>query len=630
MHLAGDNQKELKAVISHYNQKPQDSLKLKAAIFLIENMPLKYFYDGKQLHQWDSLFVILDKTPDDWKLNQPWYSKEVSPYFERLASRYGKLDFKQMDQLFDVKVISAKYLIENIDLAFEAWKKPWNKHLTWNQFCEYILPYRAFHELLERWRPDYILKFRWVLDSARNPNDIYEVATAIGQKTALTYNDAFMEYPVPISPQNLLKSHFGLCRDLTCYTTLAMRAMGIPVAIDYVPFWGNDDGGHFWNAILDTTGKMIPLRKEMDKGNAQKAFSNKLAKVYRKTYAVQERNSDFLEATKMDVPDLFKDLFYKDVTSEYVPVSDVLINLQSKPPFAKYAYICTFRSRTWEPIDYAQIQNNKVVFKNVGRGVVYIVMYYHSNELIPASDHFLVCDNGKTKILRDRQSVHQKFNLTRKFSEGDWKIDWRKCLINAKFQGANRSDFADAVTLAKIDKLPPDHEDTIMISDKKGFRYFRLLFPQPNSNENVDASVAEIELYDLNKKKLTGESIGTKGCAYNIYLPSKAFDSDILSFYEDATDSKTKYVGLGLKKGTTLSKIVYCARNDKNCIRPGDLYELEFWRNGSFYSLGQRKAKDYSLMYENVPSGGLYWLRNLSEGKEERIFTYENGKQVWW
>jgi hypothetical protein len=26
----------------------------------------------------------------------------------------------------------------------------------------------------------------------------------------------------------------------------------------------------------------------------------------------------------------------------------------------------------------------------------------------------------------------------------------------------------------------------------------------------------------------------------------------------------------------------------------------------------------------------LYLLQNLTKGKEERIFTYENGKQVWW
>lgn len=27
---------------------------------------------------------------------------------------------------------------------------------------------------------------------------------------------------------------------------------------------------------------------------------------------------------------------------------------------------------------------------------------------------------------------------------------------------------------------------------------------------------------------------------------------------------------------------------------------------------------------------GLYWLRDLSKGKDERIFTYEQERLVWW
>ena len=36
------------------------------------------------------------------------------------------------------------------------------------------------------------------------------------------------------------------------------------------------------------------------------------------------------------------------------------------------------------------------------------------------------------------------------------------------------------------------------------------------------------------------------------------------------------------------------------------------------------------LVYDNVPAGALLILHNHTKGKEERIFTYENGRQVWW
>lgn len=39
-------------------------------------------------------------------------------------------------KIYDSKIITADYLIENIDLSFEVWKKyPWNKHLSFDDFA---------------------------------------------------------------------------------------------------------------------------------------------------------------------------------------------------------------------------------------------------------------------------------------------------------------------------------------------------------------------------------------------------------------------------------------------------------------------------------------------------------------
>jgi len=70
-------------------------------------------------------------------------------------------------------------------------------------------------------------------------------------------------------------------------------------------------------------------------------------------------------------------------------------------------------------------------------------------------------------------------------------------------------------------------------------------------------------------------------------------------------------------------------RNDMNAIQPGDEYELLYW-NGGWKSLGRKIADSTTLQYDNVPYNALFWLKNHSSGREERIFTYENGKQVWW
>jgi len=44
----------------------------------------------------------------------------------------------------------------------------------------------------------------------------------------------------------------------------------------------------------------------------------------------------------------------------------------------------------------------------------------------------------------------------------------------------------------------------------------------------------------------------------------------------------------------------------------------------------EKVAVTYELYYDNAPSNALFWLRNYTAGQEERIFTYENGKQIWW
>lgn len=132
-------------------------------------------------------------------------------------------------------------------------------------------------------------------------------------------------------------------------------------------------------------------------------------------------------------------------------------------------------------------------------------------------------------------------------------------------------------------------------------------------------------------EKLKGEPFGSQGKKYNPYIPEKCFDGNYLTFFEDSRSGDfDKYVGLKLDIPQQISKIRFIARNDMNSIQVGNLYELFYWNNQEFESLGQMIATNQELVYKNVPKGALLWLRNLTEGKEERVFTYENNKQVWW
>ena len=56
---ADNNRKELEKVLCHYQKNPADSLKYKAACFLIENMPFYTYSYGEQLENYKSYYAWL-------------------------------------------------------------------------------------------------------------------------------------------------------------------------------------------------------------------------------------------------------------------------------------------------------------------------------------------------------------------------------------------------------------------------------------------------------------------------------------------------------------------------------------------------------------------------------------------
>ncbi len=138
---AGDNRHELEMVLKHYNN-PHDTLKLKAAEFLIANMPGHVSFREGTFAE---------------------FSKEIMPIWEsdadietkksRIDSLIYKYNLASIQPEQDVKIISGDYLIHNIDFSFELWRKPWASHLTFEEFCEYLLPYKyAEYQQLDNWK----------------------------------------------------------------------------------------------------------------------------------------------------------------------------------------------------------------------------------------------------------------------------------------------------------------------------------------------------------------------------------------------------------------------------------------------------------------------------------------------
>jgi hypothetical protein len=109
----------------------------------------------------------------------------------------------------------------------------------------------------------------------------------------------------------------------------------------------------------------------------------------------------------------------------------------------------------------------------------------------------------------------------------------------------------------------------------------------------------------------------------------QAFDDDYLSSAR-ITGAKTGILFDFENPVPKITSIECMAPNDENHIYPNNYYELLYCDADKWISLGKKTADNYHIVYDRVPSGALYWLRNLTKGKEERIFTYDHHHVRFW
>lgn len=404
---AGENRQELQKVIDHYKNS-RDIIGEEAAYFLIGNMEGHgYLTYRLTADDHDEIpFNVLDFN-DYNDLLDGWDSLEML---------YGELRFKKDTFIRDVHSIPSEFLIRNIDLAYEAWDgMPWASHIDFDRFCEYILPYRGSNEPLEPWRAYFWEELQWVMDSVSDPSDPVDAAVFVNEyiKSWFRFDPRFYEHPTDQGLSEMLEHKKGRCEDMTNLAIYAMRAIAIPVMSDFTPYWANTGNNHAWNAIINKEGDVIIFMGGEANPGAY-SLPNKLAKVYRKTYAACENTLVDQLGDKEKAPPYLDRKNILDVTDEYVPTSSVYMELLSTPPYdSGFAYICVFNSGKWKAIDYSRIDKKKVHFRNMGNEIAYLPAYYHNQKVIPAGNAFILDSAGAVNELTPHSSKKISFTIDR-------------------------------------------------------------------------------------------------------------------------------------------------------------------------------------------------------------------------
>ncbi len=460
-----------------YYRYPKDSLKRKALHFIINNLNDQYYYDGVMLRQYEQ--SILADT-----------GVTVTALINKLDS-LSRIFGHKFTKIYDADIITSSYLVRSIDEAFDSWRYPWARKLNFEEFCEYILPYKMGNEKPEYWRQSLQQEFKWVPDSVKE--NLFKAAASINDHLHWFKISVNFDYPIDMGYRMSRWVATGTCTSATRLVNYPMRALGLPVVTDFAPDWGNRSSGHEWNALI-LNNRSYPFNAvESNIGFYKITFVGvnrmkyKPPKIFRKMFSIQDSTLSVINNGKEVIPVNLDNKRIKDVTSEYVPVSDVTLTFSDKAEPNQFAFLCIFNNKNWKPVYWGKRAGNDVIFKNMGRDIVYLPAAYKDSTLIPLGNPFILTKEGTITILK------------------------------------------------------------------------------PIKNTNV---IVEIE---------------------------KKYPDD-----------------------------------ESNKIQVGDKYELLYWDNKEWVSIGSQVAKAKILYFKNAPLNALFWIKDQTQGEQERIFTYFNLKKQWW
>src|SRR5690606_6819995 len=408
---AGANRGELERLLSHYSKQPNDSLKYKAAVYLIENMPYHYSYIITK--PVEDYFDMVEREMTRVK-NQPWKVKD-SVYRHILNSH----NILEIDTNKDTKVMTAQYLIENIEHSM--WitdKQKWAQHRSFEEFCELILPYKVFEgQILDDWKEFFYKRYNKALDnfeySSIHSRSSYLACGAINQvlhREMKPYIKSQVSQPI-LRLRTLLSIPWGTCDEYSLIAEAVMRANGIPVGMDFTPQWAFRSLGHSWNFIHDNQKNNIPFEGAGKTIGVHHKKDHIMAKVYRNTYKIN-RELEKLNKIEDFVPPLFSVPFVQDVTLEHLSAVNIQRSVTTQN---KYVYLAVCNNRTWVIRAWGENQNGKAFFKNVGKDVVYLPVIYTRLGIQPIGIPFMVTLDGKVKDLIPDTLGKQVLKLDRKY-----------------------------------------------------------------------------------------------------------------------------------------------------------------------------------------------------------------------
>ncbi|MBP5366169.1 MAG: hypothetical protein J6Y82_09655 [Bacteroidales bacterium] len=374
LELAGSNRYQMERVLRHFQNEPQ---KLSAAEFLICNMPAHHNTYG----------------------------------YENAQS--------------DAQTITASFIIDVVDKTFWQWKNcQWAQHLTFDEYLEWILPYKvAETQQLDLWRDTLSAFLSNLINRTPHDDDEYNTATKVTEvvRTALREKYGYLIDDNGRSSLTSIKDLQKLKPSTTGYYSqllvMACRSVGVPSVLDEsalggrIPTTMTIDKEYktatLWPVILSSKGIEEPIANDISNEESYGFFPyDKCPKVYRNTFAINPERWEYTKNTKSPFS---INLCKIDVTDKYFLSSDLIIKIDEKLAQQltdQYVFIAAevygndVKHNDWIIVDFGVMKNNNAFFNKMGRDINYMVLGCIGKKLIPICEPFSLHKNGKIELLK--------------------------------------------------------------------------------------------------------------------------------------------------------------------------------------------------------------------------------------
>lgn len=665
LELAGDNRPDLEKLLKEYRQHKADSLKFKAACFLIENM--RWHQAQEQLeftdpqletfrHVADSTYYVMVRGMKNEDITTKEFRQELDKKRKAISDTVRNYKFQSpivRNGVFpDIQTVNYHFLKSHIDNAFRMWEEsPFARHLTFDEFCEYLLPYRSmsgesFYETGKKW------------------NEIFGKYVHNGTGGGL--RDYIQRYNLAVRQQREfqgkcpLKEPLGLydlffngkhdCVGIADYGCNALRACGIPVAVEFNSAYRDFTNRHFHCVVLDSTGNWQTFNPESSlPGDGDWALAVTL-NVYRFYFSAQKDSPYFLKQENEYVPGFMKNPCIRDVTAHLKEVFSTTL------PFTpstsnRLVYLATFQKNneglipvTWGTVD---TMKREVTFKNCLAGMLYFPVYYDEEKIRVFGEPFYlekdstVTPGYRVCHLSANSGEKGELVITRKFPRKSKMKQLAEELVGSRFLASNNWNYSDSVVIYTIRKAPIPYLQDFPLKNRKAYKYYRFIAPDEHPHANVSmlefiteksynytntmppTPLPVLHPNDLRKQLADRRRVKLLDAPSWDKMKWKAeYDGNM-----QTAPSAYKTVNFRLKEPQVVTRIRFAPKNADNGIKPGDCFELMYWDKDGWRSLGINEAQYEHLVFSDAPLNGLYWLRNLDRGKEELPFVMQNGEQ---